>query len=873
MTLMFQRLQSFMEQNQSGDTEAKQLMMELHQQFGANQTRLASKNEELQTELKHAQETWHSEKESYLIKTTRLESELDASKREAAAQVGVLKELQAKLEQQLATVRSDKEAQMTTSHTLQQEKMAVEAKLRELMAQMQSVQSQLVSERATWETQEQGMLKEKVELMKSLRSLEEDQLNLSRQSHEYEKEMAGLRDEVTNLEQRLHESDVQLREKEVKVALLEENIRQATSRISELVAETQQMQTTMDAQQAELRVLKKKGTEQADQQALELSEKDGKIGELFRQLGEKQKELQEQQNGFQMESERHAETERSWSARSNDLKSALEDAVDQLNECEKVNAGLKKKVMEMESELGKEQQKVEEEMAQRRAFEEKLRLTENEYYLAQSTVEGISKKEAELLEQLHDLKQAYMEKDSECTMIERRLKLTEQERDDARNNMQGFDEREADLYRKLQESDQIRRVLHARVMQLAGNIRVFVRVRPALPSELHTEPAAAKEASKRKRDDAEMAEQPFTFPGIYHRQGKKSSRRTTTADDLTKNVIVATEPYKDRGGLSDRRMEWQFGFDNVFSPEHGQEDVWEATEPLVQSAVDGFNVTVFAYGQTGSGKTYTMLGDEDNMGIIGRAVAMLFKAKSTEEELSRGEAVVELSVELLEIYNEQVRDLLAPNSGSNGRKSSLKVTSKEVEGNVRVHTRTEEDVMNVLKLAQSRRCVKATASNAESSRSHMLFTIHFSVAMKDGTTRSGKLNVCDLAGSERLGKSGAHIVGVGTARCKDSIVHRIHSQVVFITQGALLEETKHINTSLSALSNVIERLQAGDKTIPFRESKLTFLLQNSLGGNSKTLAIVCCSPLVSHFHESLCSLRFAEKVNRVELKAVANFSC
>lgn len=89
----------------------------------------------------------------------------------------------------------------------------------------------------------------------------------------------------------------------------------------------------------------------------------------------------------------------------------------------------------------------------------------------------------------------------------------------------------------------------------------------------------------------------------------------------------------------------------------------------------------------------------------------------------------------------------------------------------------------------------------------------------------------------------------------------------------MLEETKNINKSLSVLSNVIERLQAGDKTIPFRESKLTYLLQNSLSGNSKTLAIVCCSPLTTHFHESLCSLRFAEKVNKCELKAVNSFSC
>ena len=95
---------------------------------------------------------------------------------------------------------------------------------------------------------------------------------------------------------------------------------------------------------------------------------------------------------------------------------------------------------------------------------------------------------------------------------------------------------------------------------------------------------------------------------------------------------------------------------------------------------------------------------------------------------------------------------------------------------------------------------------------------------------------------------------------------------MFYAQGALLEESKNINKSLSVLSNVIERLQAGDGNVPFRESKLTWLLKNSLSGNSKTLAIVCCNPLAGHMSESLCSLKFAEKVNRVDLKAEANFS-
>jgi kinesin family protein C1 len=170
--------------------------------------------------------------------------------------------------------------------------------------------------------------------------------------------------------------------------------------------------------------------------------------------------------------------------------------------------------------------------------------------------------------------------------------------------MEGFSEREDELYRKLRESDRIRRDLHSRVMQLMGNIRVYVRVRPPIPGELEQEADRVAEqqdadSKKRKRDD-NPSEEPFRYPGIYDR-GDKKAASSHGADDLTKNIIEVTEPHKDRGGLSDRRKKWRFGFDNVFSPDHGQDDVWEATEPLVQSAVDGYDVTIFAYGQTGSG--------------------------------------------------------------------------------------------------------------------------------------------------------------------------------------------------------------------------------------------------------------------------------
>ncbi|EED87058.1 predicted protein [Thalassiosira pseudonana CCMP1335] len=345
--------------------------------------------------------------------------------------------------------------------------------------------------------------------------------------------------------------------------------------------------------------------------------------------------------------------------------------------------------------------------------------------------------------------------------------------------------------------NEIRRKLHNRVIQLSGNIRVFVRVRPLIESE---------------------------------------------KIDLTKQTIELTEPYKDRGGLNPRQKKYRFGFDRVYNPTNDQEDVWEGAQPLVQSAIDGFDVCMFAYGQTGSGKTHTMIGDEANRGLIPRAVEMIFANKREIESKSDGDITVKVGVELLEIYNEEVRDLLSNESGSDGKLVKINVNGHEAVGNILATAESKEDIEGILNIAQKRRCVKATKSNSESSRSHLLFTIHFDVSSttREGVDRNGVLHIIDLAGSERLNKSGSH--------------------------GALLTEAQHINKSLSALSLVIEKLQAKSEHIPFRDSKLTYLLRNSLGGDSKTLAIVCCSSHQVHFQESMNSIRFAAKASKVELK-------
>lgn len=240
-----------------------------------------------------------------------------------------------------------------------------------------------------------------------------------------------------------------------------------------------------------------------------------------------------------------------------------------------------------------------------------------------------------------------------------------------------------------------------------------------------------------------------------------------------------------------------------------------------------------------------MLGTEQSPGLILRSIQKIFEAKKNLEDDIKSNWKVNLKVEMLEIYNERVNDLLSKDSAG----KDLELTENEVIGSTKVPVKRATDVKKILEIATARRCTKATSSNDTSSRSHMVFNIFIDTIQRsdDSLSRFGKLHICDLAGSERLSKSKSN------------------------ENADLLKETQSINTSLLTLSNVIEKLQKNEDHVPFRESKLTYMLQKSLGGDSKTLAIVCCSPTPTSFHESVCSLRFASKVNRVELQKQATF--
>lgn len=370
----------------------------------------------------------------------------------------------------------------------------------------------------------------------------------------------------------------------------------------------------------------------------------------------------------------------------------------------------------------------------------------------------------------------------------------------------------ADAEYKLIEGEKLRKELHNTILELKGNIRVFCRVRPLLPDE-----SCSSEGKI------------ISYPTSMEASGR--------GIELTQNG-----------------QKHSFTFDRVFAPDALQEEVFTEISQLVQSALDGYKVCIFAYGQTGSGKTYTMMGRPGHpgeKGLIPRSLEQIFQTRQSQQPQGWK---YEMQVSMLEIYNETIRDLLATTNkspsdatraenGTPGKQYSIK---HDASGNTLVSDLTVVDVESVkevaflLNQAASSRSVGKTQMNEQSSRSHFVFTLRiYGVNESTDQQVQGVLNLIDLAGSERLSRSGS--------------------------TGDRLKETQAINKSLSSLSDVIFALAKKEDHIPFRNSKLTYLLQPCLGGDSKTLMFVNIAPDQASSGESLCSLRFASRVNACEI--------
>ncbi|XP_050227524.1 kinesin-like protein KIN-14E [Mercurialis annua] len=354
--------------------------------------------------------------------------------------------------------------------------------------------------------------------------------------------------------------------------------------------------------------------------------------------------------------------------------------------------------------------------------------------------------------------------------------------------MQGAQLAELDALYK--EEQVLRKRYFNTIEDMKGKIRVFCRLRPLSEKEI-----AEKESSIVTRTDEFTVEHPWK-------------------DDKAKQHL----------------------YDHVFDGNATQEDVFEDTRHLVQSAVDGYNVCIFAYGQTGSGKTFTIYGSEGNPGLTPRATAGLFKI------LRRDSKKISYSLKayVVELYQDTIVDLLLPKNVK-PLKLDIKKDSKgmvSIENVTVVSISTFEELQNIIQRGFEKRHTSGTHMNEESSRSHLILSIIIeSTNLQTQSVARGKLSFVDLAGSERIKKSGS--------------------------SGCQLKEAQSINKSLSALGDVISALSSGSQHIPYRNHKLTMLMSDSLGGNAKTLMFVNVSPAESNLDETYNSLMYASRVRSI----------
>ncbi|XP_022620266.1 kinesin-like protein KIN-14E [Seriola dumerili] len=279
----------------------------------------------------------------------------------------------------------------------------------------------------------------------------------------------------------------------------------------------------------------------------------------------------------------------------------------------------------------------------------------------------------------------------------------------------------------------------------------------------------------------------------------------------------------------------KFHFDKVYPQSSSQEDVFAGTLPVITSCVDGYNVCILAYGQTGSGKTYTMMGSKENPGVNIRSIRELLRICAENEKVS-----YTLKISMLEIYNDTLNDLLTKSPGAAALDIRVQGKSVAVPGLTRIQVQTEADILNVMETGEKNRKIASTKMNIQSSRSHLVVALEVEGSDEvSGLTSRGTLTLCDLAGSERISKTEA--------------------------EGQRLVEAAAINKSLTALGQVFSALKCNALHIPFRNSKLTHLLQPCLSGDAKCCVFVNVSPDVKDAVETLSTLQFGSTIRQVSL--------
>mmetsp|Transcript_2572 Transcript_2572/g.10769 ORF Transcript_2572/g.10769 Transcript_2572/m.10769 type:complete len:1170 (-) Transcript_2572:68-3577(-) len=718
--------------------------------------------EEMARKKDQAEEAQQSLRTEYEAQLSSLRADLEVKEDAMASLKAAQAENGSEAASRIETLTEDSQRLSTEVAQLKKQKVESEEKIKRLESDLLSSADQLEKDKASFEatiasmgTDQSSALQEAIAHAK-----EETRAEVQRAADEVkEAELAALRSEA---EEKLARDLQNLREaNELAAAKLAEDLE--SEREKELKELEEKLSAESAARAEEARSATRKECEAealAHSQALQAAFD-----------GEK-KALEDQQLALQKDHEQHIAT--------------LTEA--HASKTAELQAGFEMEKRGLEDRLTKEREEALAEEAARADAEKKELVAKYEKTVAE--IEAACQKAKDDLENV-EVRWRKLQADA---LEAQRIALQKEHQEELRRVEADRQEWE-DLYKR---ENQRRKVIHNKLMELQGNIRVMCRTRPILQVEQDA--------------GAEADVTSFTSP---------------------EDICITRED-----GMRSR-----FEFDRVFQQASSQVEVFEAVEPLVTSLLDGYNVCIFAYGQTGSGKTYTMEGPGEDPGVNLRALQTIFGLRRERES----DVEYRFKISMLEIYNEQVRDLLETAEDrerpDEPRKLDIRQSAKGnvVPGLTEIEVNDVSAIQGAMARGARNRAVGGHNMNERSSRSHSIVRVRvLGRNLHTGEETRSKLHLIDLAGSERISKTDA--------------------------TGDRLKEAQNINRSLSALGDVIAALASRNKGhVPYRNSKLTYLLQDSLGGNSKVMMFVNISPAVYNVGETLCSLNFAARCRAVEL--------
>ncbi|GJS26554.1 kinesin-like protein KIN-14G [Tanacetum coccineum] len=628
------------------------------------------------------------------------------------------------------------------------------------------------ADRAAMEQERIKREKELLELQEKARKKEEDEKAAKEQERiEREKELLALQEEARKQDAAAKEQERINKEKEL-LALQEEARKQ-----EEAAKEQERLRREKEEKETAERI---KREQEEKEKAERIKREKEKARKLERERIKQEKKLKAQEEKMRKKEEARARKEQERIQRQKELQALREKAKqEELSAKEVERLNIEKELLEEEERLRQqeeEQEHIEREIEQQRAMrkeEYKRRMEEyNKYNVnTEKRQELTAQQDKELQISSDDIQELRRTISAAKTDVRSMQQNCQEEADNLGTHAHTICHAAAGYNKVLEEN----RKLYNQVQDLKGNIRVYCRIRPFLPGQ------------------------------------EKNVTSVDYTDDETVAIIIPT-----KSGREGRKASM---FNKVFGSSATQEEVFSDTQPLIRTVLDGFNVCIFACGQTGSGKTYTLTGPDDlkpdTMGVSYRALNDLFNISEERKNLMN----YEISINMVEIYNDEIRDLLIVN----GSKKGINLPDAN-----RVPVSSTDEVINLMNL-----CRKNRAMNDHSSRSHSFLTVHvFGKDVTLGTTIRGCMHLVDLAGNEKLDN--------------------------------LDDEATQIQKSISALGDVLVALANKSSRVPYKTCKLTQLLQEALGNQPKILMFVHVHPDIEEAGETLGTFKFVERFSTVE---------